>query len=85
MTVDVGDWVDVRDSLPDFLAPVYAACRVNDGSRENWTATGIIYGIRCGTKNDWGLPILDFNDQAEVYAWMPEWYPEPPKESEIKR
>lgn len=85
MIIDVGDWVDVRDSLPSFLEPVYAACRVTDGSRENWVATGIHYGDRRGTKNDWGLPILDMDWKAEVYAWMPEWYPEPPKESEIKR
>ena len=77
---DVGEWTYTKDRLPPYIStPLYVACRAKDGSRENWVASGSVYGIYCGTANPWGIPILD-NDNYEAYAWMPEWYPEPPKQ-----
>lgn len=79
MRPNVGDWIYTDDSLPKYGTPVYAACRAKDGSRENWVAGVPFYGYHPTTKNEWGVPILD-SPKYEVYAWMGQWWPNPPKE-----
>ena len=82
MKCDVGDWTYIEDGLPEFLTgPYWVACRAKDRSRENWVGTCIIYSPSIGTKNLWGIPILD-NPNFEAYAWMNKWFPEPPEECE---
>ena len=84
MRCNVGDWIYVKDRLPEELAPpLWVACRAIDGSRPNWVACGVLYSHNNITENPWGIPILD-DDNYEAYAWMYEWYPNPPKEMEEK-
>ena len=76
----VPDWIYIEDGLPELFTPVYVACRAKDGSRKNWTAECPVYGYSPDPiRNPWNLPILT-NGDYEVYAWMPRWWPNPPKE-----
>ena len=83
MRCEVGNWTYIEDGLPEVGLPVYLACRAKDGRRKDWVACGVIYGNWNHTKNVWGVPLLDF-DCYEAYAWMPEWYPKPPKQKQLK-
>ena len=85
MKCDIGDWIFVQDELPKpYSAPIYVSCRAKDKSRKNWIVDNVVYGFYRGTSNPWGIPILD-NDNYEVYAWMPMWYPNPAKERQNRR
>lgn len=80
MRCNVGKWTYVEDGLPEYGTSVYAACRAKDGHRPNWVAEVPCYGVATyKTENPWDIPILDFPGY-EVYAWMPLWWPKPPKE-----
>ena len=50
MKCDVGDWIYVKDKLPEnYAGRLWVACMAKDGSREDWVACGIIYGHYRGT------------------------------------
>ncbi len=73
----VEKWISVKERLPGMFEPFYAACKSLKDDRENWTIEGIYKGTTYG--GPWGVPMVEWGD-AEVYAWMPKDFPEPPKE-----
>lgn len=73
----IGGWISVKDRLPELGEPYFAACRSLRDDREPWVIEGV-YNLVTHDK-PWGVPLVAMGE-AEVYAWMPKVYPEPPEE-----
>ena len=74
------EWVYCRDRMPPNPCPVFAAVRSLVDDREPWIVE--VFYSRISGKDYWGygydaIPMIE-SGEAEVYAWMERWFPEPP-------
>lgn len=74
----MSNWISVKDRLPEECERVWAAIRGLNGDMKPWT-TDVVYCSKLKRVGGaWEVPLVEMG-KAEVYAWMPMEYPEPPR------